>query len=556
MSTAAAGAVRPPRRPRVRAGTRGQAGSRGRAGSWGRAAGLVLAWLLLFGLTATWSLGTPLSASPDEPAHTIKALAVARGQLSGDLGPVPVDWTVPGALTTVQIPSGYAAASDTCYARQPDESAACQAPLRTDAGPLVDATTPAGQYPPLYYWLVGLPSLVLAPDRGMHAMRLVSAAAASLMIVWGLRALWGRGSPRIAAWSAAVALTPMSLFLAGTVNPNGLEIAAAFSLWAAGLALLSGRSTQPLGSRWLQVAVSAAVLVNIRALSALWAAVVLALCLLAADRGALRRAVGSRWAVPAVLVMVAASAVGVAWTVRHGALLHGEDIWPQYRDTGRALRDMLWGGETLYLQMIGNFGWFDTPSPPLTVYLWTGAVGAAGALALALPGAVRGRLALGVLVVGVCVGPMVAQLPSVEDTGLVWQGRYTLPVAVGVPLLAGALLTGARTEALTLARRLAGVLLPLLGVAHVLAFYWAMRRYGVGETRELLTEQPTWTSPLGYLPAVGLHAALVVALVALALVTSRRSGTPQDSPEPQHHARPGSLPQPEPQPQPQPEPLR
>src|SRR5437868_6439956 len=36
-------------------------------------------------LTSLWALATPLMAVPDEPAHAIRAAAVARGQLIGDL---------------------------------------------------------------------------------------------------------------------------------------------------------------------------------------------------------------------------------------------------------------------------------------------------------------------------------------------------------------------------------------------------------------------------------------------------------------------------------------
>lgn len=490
---------------------------------WRGAAPLLLAAFLLFGVTASWSLGTPLDAAPDEPSHTVKAVAVAHGELVGDVGPVPIDRSLPGALTSVRIPSAYAQAANsnsTCYAFQPTVPASCQAPIPVDQAELVDATTTAGQYPPLYYWLVGLPSLVLPADVGVYVMRVASAAVTTAFFVWGLRALLSRGSRRITLWSVAVALTPMSVFLSGTINPNGLEIAAAFSVWGASLALFSGRSTARAWSLWLQLGMSAAVLVNIRPLSPLWAVVAIGVSAATADPAAIKTALRSRWAVPVIVAVVAATAVGISWTLRHGVLLTGTNLWPEYSDPTRAVLDIVGSSDSYYQQMIGNLGWLDAPSPPLTVVIWTIGLGALVALGLAAPW-VRAKMALVVLVLGVGVAPIILQLPNAADAGLVWQGRYALPIAVGVPLIAGVVIGDPRASAGTLVWRLARMIVPFLGVADVAAFYWTMRRYSVGATGSLITDNPAWSSPLGYLPAVGIHAVLVAALCAMALLSTR-----------------------------------
>lgn len=138
----------------------------------------LLAALLLLVVTAAWSLATPLMGSPDEPSHVVKAAAVARGQWSGEVGAVPTDSTRPGAATTVLVPDDYPAAIllPNCFAFQPDVPAACQQDIRAPSGALVPVETFAGQYPPLYYALVGWPSLLLGAEAATYAMRLVSAA--------------------------------------------------------------------------------------------------------------------------------------------------------------------------------------------------------------------------------------------------------------------------------------------------------------------------------------------------------------------------------------------
>ena len=58
----------------------------------------IVAFVGLAILSVSWAVATPLSASPDEPAHIVKAAAVVRGELIG----APTNR--PG-FTSVTIPS-------------------------------------------------------------------------------------------------------------------------------------------------------------------------------------------------------------------------------------------------------------------------------------------------------------------------------------------------------------------------------------------------------------------------------------------------------------------
>ncbi|WP_232083325.1 DUF2142 domain-containing protein, partial [Arthrobacter sp. SO5] len=108
-------------------------------------------------LTTLWALASPLMSVPDEPAHAIKAAAVARGQLSADTHGKQGDPAV------VVVPAYFAELGpQTCTAFRPDLTAACAPQLDpTHRGPVTAATT-AGNYNPFYYMLVGLPSRLLA----------------------------------------------------------------------------------------------------------------------------------------------------------------------------------------------------------------------------------------------------------------------------------------------------------------------------------------------------------------------------------------------------------
>jgi hypothetical protein len=98
--------------------------------------------------------------------------------------------------------------------------------------------------------------------------------------------------------------------------------------------------------------------------------------------------------------------------------------------------------------------------------------------------------------------------------GFPWQGRYTLPFAVGVPVVAGAVASGVvRT---TWQRAVAVAAVVVLCVGHGLALAANLLRYehGVGRGLDVLTG--AWHPPGGPWPVLVLAAAGCAALVVAA----------------------------------------
>jgi hypothetical protein len=80
--------------------------------------------------------------------------------------------------------------------------------------------------------------------------------------------------------------------------------------------------------------------------------------------------------------------------------------------------------------------------------------------------------------------------------GYGWQGRYTLPLAVGIPIVATSGLGIGRLRADGLRRLLRAVVAALV-VAQVLAFAQTLRRYAVGSDGTLLFfKDPKWNPPV------------------------------------------------------------
>ncbi len=107
-----------------------------------------VSFLLFAALGAGWAIALPLFGSPDEPAHTIRAASVARGEAIGEQIPGK-----DGGWRRVSVPEVMESANNVgCYAFRSDLSAACLSYEGSDRETKVDTT--AGTYFPAYYWVV------------------------------------------------------------------------------------------------------------------------------------------------------------------------------------------------------------------------------------------------------------------------------------------------------------------------------------------------------------------------------------------------------------------
>ncbi|MGH9099152.1 MAG: DUF2142 domain-containing protein, partial [Acidimicrobiales bacterium] len=272
--------------------------------------------VLTFANFAAWSLATPLFASPDESTQVVAAAATVRGELVG--------YTIDGpgsALTAVHVP-GVLASGTTypdCFKYHPAIPASC-APVLSRSSRTVHVGTYVGRYPPLYYLVVGLPSLAFASKTGIYLMRLVSALVNSLLISLALFAVvrWSRRKLLLVGVMAAV--TPMTWFLGGMVNPSGLEICAAICLWTAGLVLVLDHPDRPPPGLVALVAVAAGILCLARPISPVWVAIAFVLLGLLGGRRAVLGVLGSRAARWSAFPLAACGGFALWWIRAEHAL--------------------------------------------------------------------------------------------------------------------------------------------------------------------------------------------------------------------------------------------
>ncbi|MFF1528390.1 DUF2142 domain-containing protein [Cellulomonas sp. NPDC058312] len=449
---------------------------------------------MLFALLGgVWSLTSPLSAAPDEAAHLAKAAGVARGQLLGE------EWA-PGRYV-VAVPQVYDDVADVndCFAFRPERSAACSDALRETSAEPTAVLTSAGRYNPLYYVLVGLPTHLPPTPVALHLVRLMSVLLCATTLAMGVRSAVetrARTWPVLAVFGAT---TPMVVFMLSVVNPSSLEITAGLGLWATLLAILRDPRPDLLRRQMLRAGVLVALLVNAKSVSPLYLAIIVLVVIATVPWSRTRSVLVDRRAWPGLALGVAASVAAVVWIRLAGAIGRPSEAPYPELTPGVAAERVLGRSDQYLANMLGQFGSHDT-GIPLWGYMLAVLVALTPVVLALAVGSRRDRAVIGVLLVLVIALPVVLQVPQATELGLPWQGRYVLPIAVGLPLLAGYVLAEHRDElGGRLGHRLAGMLVWSWAVVQLLSVVANLRRYTAGAAWPFVAARDPdfWTPPLG-----------------------------------------------------------
>jgi hypothetical protein len=279
-----------------------------------------------------------------------------------------------------------------------------------------------------------------------------------------------------------------------------------------------------------QLGIAAAALVLARQISMFWLAFIALILAALVGTNALRPLWRSTVARVWGAIVGACVLFQLAWIV----FAQGLDLSVPIGFRPTLSTDELWRetvGRTgrFYLEMLGNLGWLDTKLPGISYLLLTVALGALVLLAVAI-GTRRYVVAMLVAMAITVVTPILLEAWQYHDYGLYWQGRYTLPIAVGVPLLAVFALQSDAARPLN-----CGWFVPTVGgmlvAAQVPAFYQALRRWSVGADGPVLFWlHPDWTSIVPQFLLIIVYAVAYVALIVWLL--SGRSGEPAREPAP------------------------
>ena len=462
--------------------------------------------LFLVGLLA-WTVATPLMAAPDEGAHAVRAAAVARGQLDGPHRTFIIqNWVL-------DVPEAYAHAPEAlCFVRPPAIRATTPAraltprcvPSFRGSDRLVKSLTYEFRGTPHLYGLLGLPSLVW-PDRvSMYLMRVINALACAAFLASACVSALRRPRRRLAVVGVLAAATPGVWYLGGIINPNGIEIAAAISLWATLLALAAHDSVESDLRLVHRAGAAAFALVSIRGLGPGWVIAAIVMCTVLAETGRMRALTRLRTTRVWAVLVVLSTALTAAWVIH-------SPLGDQMRHPAIGLQDAIAQLPTIARQSVGVFGTDYMPLPRALDIGWGVVVLVAIAVGLIVATS-RQRLALVGTIVASTVLPITTDGFNFPYIGFPWQGRYSLPLAVGIVVIAfGVIPSTARRV------RWGGVFAgSTLLIGQVGAFVAIGRRLAMGRPSganifDYLSD-PLWSPPISNAVLLAVAAAVAVGL--------------------------------------------
>jgi hypothetical protein len=323
--------------------------------------------------------------------------------------------------------------------------------------------------------------------------------------------------------SFGLALTPVAMYSTTVVAPNGFEMASALCVWAGllGLARSIGGRGRPVErtetSAYLALATIGAVgLTTSRTLGPLWLLTIFTVALFL-PRAQDIRAFVSRARLPlgiASIIVLTGTGVASGWTLWSRT----NSLEPGIGEPDNAVIAALGEIPLWIFQSIAAFPTRGEPAP--TVVYATSLTVFVVLMVVALREAtVRTRRVL-LLVIAASVGiPLVLTYITYPVAGLIWQGRYALPLSFGIVLTAGYALDRADFTTRFLGPALLAGSTSLV-VAHASSLIHVLAREVDSSP---LSGDPRWVTVPGWLLATAALLGVVAWSVALRLDSSRET---------------------------------
>ena len=284
--------------------------------------------------------------------------------------------------------------------------------------------------------LVGWPSLAFPDTTGWFLMRLASAVLCSVFLVLAAYVMMSmRRRPLVLAAGLFVGLTPLALDLAGSVNPSGLEVANRGVLLGRGAGDGARDQLGPSAPPPRLGVASGVVLATCRELGWVWILLAVFLALVSAEPRQHDRFNRSFAGHVVIVCTIVATVVVAAWSLVFRSYV--VFYTPPPGDTGfsAAVHAHLHHVGKLLLQILAYLGPLTLPPPVIAVVCWTAAIAVLLTFVLVTSPRVGAAVLFGCALV--LLIPFLVQVAEYRTHGLGgWQGRYTLPLAAGLPLLA------------------------------------------------------------------------------------------------------------------------
>lgn len=377
-------------------------------------------FLAVFGMF----LSTPRSAGPDEPKHQATAWFVIHHGFITKNTHQPV-FDIPQSLTV--FPG--------CYAFKSNIGAGCMPPRSVDS--TQSSVSDVFNYPPLYYYVVGLGQALVADTLGQTYADLGGRIASILLNLCVLFFAY-RKLRHIYADPGGLLMmisTPMMMFLWAVVNPSGFEIATAIlcAVYVYGFLkediknqqeMLLSRNFTKIG-----LALTIFLFVNSRPIAFLWFGLLTLFIYLNLRSERIWKSIGSLIvsAVPGFIFLITTTLfLGTASPGRLPGYTPNPD--PNVIYYVRTFATTVFIFPDRLGQMVGNLGWLDTPTPNILVIsyiiFWV-------IFFSRQTHSLKKRTFL-LLISTILIIPCAIETVYWNSWPGWWQGRYTLPLLIGI----------------------------------------------------------------------------------------------------------------------------
>lgn len=408
-----------------------------------------LAMLVIAPLTVLWSLVNPMFASPDEPAHMARAQGFAH-----------LDFSPP--YETDGLPMD----APECFKFNGTVTADCADYTWGADG--TEVSTKTRDYPPLFHAVAAVPAVFVSGYAGAYVMRIWMALVCTSLIAVAAALLASRG--RWPLVGLLVGLTPMSVFVASTVNPSGITVAFAALAVAGAIRQWVWRDAERLSTVALVAGLLGLLLVrrdgimNVGVLLAVFAPY-----WWSADLSArMRRVEWRKWSNILAAALFALVVIIFVIPIGH-RFLTNTDVGGN-GSRWQALEVM----RIYFDHMVGTFGWIDTFIGPELFTI--AAVLAMSVVIVGLSGAERrSRASITISFAMLFAVPIVFGMFRYPY----FQGRYLLPIWLAVAVVSAVSVATADIGVM-LGRRFATLVVMGWGFVQAMSFVQNLRRYAVG----------------------------------------------------------------------------
>jgi hypothetical protein len=415
----------------------------------------------------------------DEPAHTVKALAASHGEIRGpksigQFGYSAMEFNVPSAYSSIW--------HFTCYSGDVNTTPKCSPPFSNGIN-RVKVTSTAAEYPPIYYSAVGIFGWISPGQFGLFLMRTATVLIFVSLLSMSAHLLIANGFGK-SLGVLLICATPTVISFSGAVNPFSPEVAASVLYWTSGILSLKSSKHQPkkvIASCYL----SSIAFGVIRPASFLWILISMFIIALTSLSFSQVKSVACRRI--NAIHFFCATGIGVLLSTLwyfFGMSVHS--LGAGSPAGGKLFDNMaisLRHTPSYLKQIFGFFGWTTFYAPNYVMLLL---ISAAILLFLVnLRYQTREVVGLVLLLFFLIAGPAVLEGTRAASSGWGFQGRYLIPVAVGIPIL---LVLGGNQRQKSM---LLGIITPLTVLAHLGALNYVSKRFTVG-----LSGQFFWASKI------------------------------------------------------------